>query len=75
MSLCLVGHIEGDGKQMGRSPKRSVIAWGFRAEATTWSPRANAFSTIKAPKPRDAPVMNQVRMGTSLLACIALIGE
>ena len=44
-----------------RSPpsgKRAAIACGSRAVATTEWPAASAFSTISAPKPRDAPVMN-----------------
>ena len=34
---------------------------GLRAVATTASPLAKARSAIRAPKPREAPVMNQVR--------------
>src|SRR5204863_381242 len=44
----------------------SVIAFGFRAVATTASPLASTRSVTRAPKPRDAPVMNHVLMAMVL---------
>src|SRR5271156_3365362 len=38
---------------------------GLRAVAATASPAASASCAINAPKPRDAPVMNQTRMAVS----------
>jgi hypothetical protein len=43
-------------------PSRAVTVDGSRAVATTASPAFKAASAIKAPNPRDAPVMNQTRM-------------
>ena len=44
------------------APRRAVTVLGSRAVATTASPAFSAASAIRAPKPREAPVMNQTRM-------------
>jgi len=43
-------------------PMRAVTVDGSRTVATTASPAFSAASAIKAPKPLEAPVMNQTRM-------------
>jgi hypothetical protein len=43
-------------------PRRAATVLGSRAVATTASPAFNAASAIRAPNPREAPVMNQTRM-------------
>jgi hypothetical protein len=53
-------------------PSRLVTVAGLRAVATTLSPWPSAASAISTPKPRNAPVMNQVLpMGFVLLPSAA----
>src|SRR5215510_12474295 len=53
----------------------SAIDDGSRAVATTASPLARTASSIKAPNPRVAPVMNQIFMCHCLLLSGAGSGE